>query len=133
MRSKWIIIISRILCLTLLFRTIFLSLRIKTPSVISINHFILAEKKDAKNYHPANFNLKTSTKQLVNNINSILHFFKNRIAENKKLMFSFLLFLINFVFLFSSFNLNTKLHLFNRGKIRFTTLKKYIFESTLRI
>ena len=132
MRNKWIVIISRVLCLVLLFRIGFLSLY-PIPSIISVNHSILVAKKAATNNYSTNFNLKASIEQLVNNINSILHFFKNRIAENKKLALSFWFSLINSIFLFASIYLNTKVNLFIWNIFRSVSLKKHISLCILRI
>jgi len=75
---------------------------------------------------------KKTLKQLVNNINLVLYFFKNRIIENKKLLLFFLFFLGSFIYFIHP----TRLTDFERHYFKapdFTFSKKYLSISVLRI
>ena len=131
MKIKVVIIVSRLMCLALLLRICFLSLT--APTIISLNHSVSIAKKNVSSNYFLNFDLKENVEQLVNNINSILHFFKNRIAENKKLVLSFLFCLINGIFLFSSSYFSAKIISFTWDIFPFIFSVKNISFSILRI
>jgi|ERR1700756_3514859 len=86
------IFISSLLSITLLFRICFLSLSFIGSSNILSSHAIGFHK--IENVEQVT---KASAKELVNNINSVVHFFKNRIIENKKIALSFLFFLLSII------------------------------------
>jgi hypothetical protein len=92
MRGKYIKTISAILCLILVFRICFLSINYVNLSIVCFHQGY--EKTNTCN-SILELNFGKDIKQLINNINSIIHFFKNRIVENKKSILLFLLFLLN--------------------------------------
>ena len=132
MRTKLIIIISRILCLTLLFRVCFLSLSPVNSAIVSIRHNHFATKNISSDYLKEPNSFEKRTKELTNNINPLLHYFKNRIAENKKVILSFLFCLISGIFLFNLIYLDAKTHSL-RSIFHFINLRIYISLSILRI
>src|ERR1700758_448150 len=102
MKTKVVITVSRLLCFVLLFRVCFLSVSPITASIVSIHHTTSIISKSIFIQQAEQNSLKKCSKELTNNINSILHYLKNRIAENKKLTLSFLFFLANSLFVFAS-------------------------------
>ncbi len=133
MRTKCVVIISRLLCLVLLFRICFLSIRPVFPFIVSTHSNISIVKEVLGNNQNTTKDLKENVKHFSNNINLLLHFFKNRIAGYKKLVLSLLFFIANIIFLKVSFNINTGTNLVVSKLFDLISLRKYISLSILRI
>ena len=97
MKIQTTVFISAILCLTLLFRACFLSFGPPNIFSTSFQYSGNLEQNILQKDNVSKISLKGNSQQLFNNINSVLHFFKNRISENKKLILIFLFFLIIFI------------------------------------
>jgi hypothetical protein len=116
----------------LLFRVCFLSFGY--PSARSIFHkSINLEQSVLQKDNTGAINSKENPQQLINNINSVLHFFKNRILENKRLILTFLFFLIGIISFVSSLLLNIRLNLLKFKISDFLLSKKIVSCSVLRI
>jgi len=133
MRTKCIVIISRLLCLVLLFRICFLSINPVFPSIVSTHSNISIINEILYDNHIVKKDLKEDATQFANNINLLLHFFKNRITGYKKLVLSLLFFITSLIFLKVSINLNIGTNLIISKLLDFISLRKYISLSILRI
>jgi hypothetical protein len=133
MKIQISVFISLILCLTLLFRVCFLSFGYPNSSSTSFHHSNIHEQKILQKGNSREVNLKRNSQQLNNNINSILHFFKNRILENNRLILTFLFFLIGIISFVSSLLLNIRLNLLKFKISDFLLSKKIVSCSVLRI
>jgi|GEM_PF-2540927 len=133
MKTQITVFISSILCLTLLFRVGFLSFEFPNISPAAFQYSGNFEQNILQKDNGKGINLKGNFQQLNNNINSVLHFFKNRISENKKLMLIFLFFLIGIISFISSLLLNVGLNIFKFKLSIFLLSKKIVSCSVLRI
>jgi len=133
MKIRITVFISSILCLTLLFRVCFLSFGSPNPFSISLHRGNDIEQNIFQKDNLGEVNLKRNSQQLINNINSILHFFKNRILENKKLILTFLFFLIGIISFVPSLLMSIRLNLLKFKLSDFLLSKKILSCSVLRI
>ncbi|MEO8867450.1 MAG: hypothetical protein ABI388_04515 [Bacteroidia bacterium] len=131
MRAKYINYISIVLSFIFIFRICFLSLDLIGFSAISAHHSINSKEKTVANT-VLEINIKVGAGQLINNINSVLHFFKNRIVENKRLLLFILFFLIIILAFKTSPILNNVNILRFRTRMFFSS-KKLLSFSILRI
>ena len=133
MRTKSIIIVSRLLCLVLLFRICFLSLNPVCPSIVSTHSDISIVNEILYDNYTIKKDFKENVKHFANNINLLLHFFKNRIAGHKKLVLSLLFFIESVIFLKTSIYASNEINLLISKILDFLSLRKYIALSILRI
>lgn len=132
MKLQTTVFISSILCLTLLFRVCFLSFG--SPNFVSVSFHNNSDfEQSVLQKDNIGIDIKGNSHRLVNNLNSILHFFKNRISENKKLILTFLFFLIGIISFVSSLPLNIRLNLLRFKLSDFLLSKKIVSCSVIRI
>jgi len=133
MKIQATIFISSMLCIALLFRVCFLSFGI--PGFLP-KYFHNSNKPGQSISQMdkwGNAPVKRNSKRLISNINSVLHFFKSRISENRKLLLIFLFFLISVISYVSSLLLNNGINLFKFKVSNSLLSKKIVSCSVLRI